>query len=125
MPRPAASLDTMPHSAIREMGALAARHPGAIRLEAGDPDFTTPEHIIEAAAAAARAGFTKDTPSGGPHEPARARRREGRETERARVRRRAGGRDHRRLRRPLHEPRLPARPRRRGARPRSRLGPPP
>ena len=65
MPRPAASLDTMPHSAIREMGALAARHPGAIRLEAGDPDFTTPEHIIAAATAAAKAGFTKYTPSGG------------------------------------------------------------
>jgi aspartate/methionine/tyrosine aminotransferase len=61
----AASAASLPRSAIREMGRLAARYPDAIRLEAGDPDFTTPEHIIAAAAGSARAGFTKYTPSAG------------------------------------------------------------
>ena len=54
-----------PHSAIREMAQLARGIPDAIRLETGDPDFVTPVHIIEAAAKAAREGFTKYTPSAG------------------------------------------------------------
>jgi aspartate/methionine/tyrosine aminotransferase len=65
MPRPSERTLTMPHSAIREMGVLAAAYPDALHLQAGDPDFVTPPHVIEAAAQAARAGFTKYTPSGG------------------------------------------------------------
>ena len=65
MPRPSERTLSMPHSAIREMGVLAAAYPDALQLQAGDPDFLTPAHVIDAAAEAARAGFTKYTPSGG------------------------------------------------------------
>ena len=41
---------------------LALELPDAIRLEIGDPDFTTPDHIVAAAAEAARAGFTHYSP---------------------------------------------------------------
>lgn len=61
----AAAVGTTPHSGIRTMADRARRVPDAIRLEAGDPNFTTPSHIIEAAAQAARDGFTKYTPSAG------------------------------------------------------------
>jgi aspartate/methionine/tyrosine aminotransferase len=47
------------------MAALAARYPDALNLGIGDPSFPTPPHVIEAAAKAARDGFTKYTPSGG------------------------------------------------------------
>jgi aspartate/methionine/tyrosine aminotransferase len=52
-------------STIREVFDLANRMPGVIRLEIGEPSFPTPEHIVEAAFAAARAGFTRYTPNGG------------------------------------------------------------
>jgi aspartate/methionine/tyrosine aminotransferase len=38
---------------------------GALRLDIGDPDFDTPAHIVEAAARAAREGFTHYGPSAG------------------------------------------------------------
>ena len=41
---------------------LALELPDAIRLEIGDPDFRTPAHVIDAAAEAARAGFTHYSP---------------------------------------------------------------
>jgi aspartate/methionine/tyrosine aminotransferase len=47
------------------MQALAARYPDALNLGIGDPNFPTPAHVIDAAAQAARDGFTKYTPSGG------------------------------------------------------------
>jgi aspartate aminotransferase/aminotransferase len=56
---------TMRYSGIRRMMELAAGRPEVIHLEAGEPEPTTPEHIIEAAATAARAGFTKYTSSAG------------------------------------------------------------
>ena len=43
----------------------ADRNPGALRLEVGEPSFTTPEHIIWAAAAAAAEGHTRYGPNGG------------------------------------------------------------
>ena len=52
-------------SAIRLLFDAAAADPQAIRLEVGEPDFTTPGHIIEAAAAAARDGWTGYGPNGG------------------------------------------------------------
>jgi len=55
----------VPASGIRTVMELAARLPDVIHLEVGEPDVVTPEHIIQAAAAAARAGFTKYTPTGG------------------------------------------------------------
>jgi aspartate/methionine/tyrosine aminotransferase len=43
----------------------AMRVEGALRLDIGDPDFDTPAHIVEAAARAAREGFTHYGPSAG------------------------------------------------------------
>ena len=53
----------LPASGIRGIMELALGIPDVIRLEIGDPDFTTPEHIIQAAAAAARDGLTHYGPS--------------------------------------------------------------
>ena len=44
---------------------LAWSTEGAIHLEVGQPDFDTPDHIVEAACAAAREGHTKYIPNGG------------------------------------------------------------
>jgi aspartate/methionine/tyrosine aminotransferase len=52
-------------SEIRILFDAALRHPGAIRLEVGEPSFTTPDHVIDAAMKAARDGFTKYGPNGG------------------------------------------------------------
>ncbi|HKZ19427.1 MAG TPA: aminotransferase class I/II-fold pyridoxal phosphate-dependent enzyme [Acidimicrobiia bacterium] len=52
-------------SEIRILFDAALRHPGAIRLEVGEPSFTTPDHVIDAALRAARDGFTKYGPNGG------------------------------------------------------------
>lgn len=56
---------SLPASPIRAMMAQAARYPDAIRLEMGEPDFTTPEPYLEAAFAAARGGGTHYTPTAG------------------------------------------------------------
>jgi aspartate aminotransferase/aminotransferase len=45
--------------------ALAAGRPNVIHLEVGEPDFSTPSHIIEGAFDAARAGWTKYSPNAG------------------------------------------------------------
>lgn len=47
------------------MMAQAALFPDAVRLEMGEPDFTTPEPYMEAAFAAARRGATHYTPTSG------------------------------------------------------------
>jgi aspartate aminotransferase/aminotransferase len=62
---PSARARSMPRSAIREIMALAAERSDVIHLEVGEPDATTPAHIIEAAFAAARAGWTKYSPNSG------------------------------------------------------------
>src|SRR5512132_4641567 len=65
-PRPAsARARSMPRSAIREIMALAAERSDVIHLEVGEPDAITPQHIIEAAFQAARAGWTKYSPNSG------------------------------------------------------------
>ena len=53
------------HSGIREIANEAYGMPGAIRLEAGQPDFRTPAHIAEAAKSAIDEGFTFYTPTAG------------------------------------------------------------
>lgn len=58
-------LAALPRSGIRGIMELALELPDAIRLEIGDPDFDTPAHIVDAAAEAARAGFTHYAPSVG------------------------------------------------------------
>src|SRR5436309_13011214 len=55
----------MPRSAIREIMALAAGRPEVIHLEVGEPEFSTPSHIIEAGFEAARAGWTKYSSNAG------------------------------------------------------------
>ncbi len=55
----------LPHHPIREVMELAWRTPDAIHLEVGEPGFPTPPHIVEAAARAARDGYTKYTPNAG------------------------------------------------------------
>ena len=44
---------------------MAVRVPGCIRLVAGEPNFPTPPHIVEAANQAAREGHTKYTDNSG------------------------------------------------------------
>ena len=46
-------------SGIREIMTLALQKPSVIRLEVGEPDFDTPDHIVEAASRALREGQTK------------------------------------------------------------------
>lgn len=55
----------LPASGIREITELALARPGALRLEIGEPCFATPPHIVEAAAKAARDGFTRYTAGAG------------------------------------------------------------
>jgi aspartate/methionine/tyrosine aminotransferase len=55
----------MPVSRIREVMELAWEDPEAIHLEVGEPDFPTPEHVVEAAHEAARMGRTRYAPNAG------------------------------------------------------------
>src|ERR687893_3154550 len=55
----------MPVSRIREVMELAWGDPDAIHIEVGDPDFPTPEHVVEAAHRAALAGLTRYAPKAG------------------------------------------------------------
>jgi aspartate aminotransferase/aminotransferase len=53
------------HSGIREVVNVAINMPEAIRLEVGQPDFETPDHIKEATVRAVRDGLTKYTATAG------------------------------------------------------------
>ena len=65
-PAPASSIaSSMPVSRIREIMELAWEDPEAVHLEVGEPDFPTPEHVIEAAHQAARTGLTRYAPNAG------------------------------------------------------------
>jgi aspartate aminotransferase len=55
----------LPRSGIRGIMELALQLEDVVRLEIGDPDFTTPAHIVDAAAEAAHAGFTHYSPGVG------------------------------------------------------------
>lgn len=52
------TIAAIPRSGIREIMDAALEVPGAITLAAGEPNFPTPPHVIDAVAAAARAGKT-------------------------------------------------------------------
>ena len=54
-----------PRSAIRQFAQLAAATPGCISLTLGEPDFSTPEPICQAAKAALDAGQTHYIPNNG------------------------------------------------------------
>jgi aspartate aminotransferase len=58
MPQLAPRVLTTPHSGIRRMVDIALQADNPITLLSGDPNFTTPQHIIDAAAEAAGAGAT-------------------------------------------------------------------
>ena len=61
-----ARADTFERSGIRVMFELAEQQGGdLVRLEVGEPDFDTPEHVIDAAADAAREGKTHYTSGAG------------------------------------------------------------
>lgn len=60
-----ASVRSLQRSGIRAVMDIAFQRPDVLRLEVGDPDFPTPAHVVEAAAAAARMGYTHYTPSRG------------------------------------------------------------
>lgn len=62
---PAARAADLRRSEIRVLFDEAASRPDVIRLEVGEPSFTTPDHIIESAARAAREGHTGYGPNGG------------------------------------------------------------
>ncbi|NKB68039.1 MAG: aminotransferase class I/II-fold pyridoxal phosphate-dependent enzyme [Candidatus Latescibacteria bacterium] len=49
----------LPSSGIREIMALSADIPDVIHLEVGQPDFATPDHIVEATCRYVRDGHTK------------------------------------------------------------------
>ncbi|CAB4681403.1 MAG: aminotransferase class I/II-fold pyridoxal phosphate-dependent enzyme [Actinobacteria bacterium] len=55
----------MERSGIRQVMDIAWATPNVIHLEVGEPNFSTPEHICEAAAKAIRAGETRYTPNAG------------------------------------------------------------
>lgn len=66
MHEPTARVRRADRSQIRVMYDLAeAADRDLVRLEVGEPDFDTPEHVIEAAAAAARDGATHYTSNAG------------------------------------------------------------
>jgi aspartate aminotransferase len=62
---PSSIASSMPVSRIREVMELAWDDAEAIHLEVGEPDFPTPEHVVEAAHQAARAGRTRYAPNAG------------------------------------------------------------
>lgn len=61
MPSLSKTILNLEESGIREIMNLALGMEDVIRLEIGEPQFDTPEHIIEATSQAARDGFTKYT----------------------------------------------------------------
>ena len=62
---PSSIARSMPVSRIREVMELAWKDPEAIHLEVGEPDFPTPEHVVNAAHEAARTGHTRYAPNAG------------------------------------------------------------
>ena len=61
----AAAPSAIPRSGIRETMDLAWATPGVIHLEVGQPDFDTPDHIVEATCRYAREGHTRYVPNAG------------------------------------------------------------
>lgn len=59
------NVERMPRSGIRVIMDLAAQQKEVFHLELGEPGFSTPSHIQEAAMRAMKDGYTKYTPSPG------------------------------------------------------------
>ncbi|UOF92541.1 pyridoxal phosphate-dependent aminotransferase [Fodinisporobacter ferrooxydans] len=56
---------SLPPQGVRVIMDLAWKIPDCIHMEVGEPNFNTPDHIVEAAIAAGRNGFHKYTPNAG------------------------------------------------------------
>ncbi len=65
MLRPSDRVDSIKPSAIRRMLECSAGMENLVHFEQGEPDFTAPKHIVEAAVRAARDGFTHYTEAEG------------------------------------------------------------
>jgi aspartate aminotransferase len=65
MPALSELVQGMQQSGIRRIMNAAMTMEGVVRLEVGEPRFATPAHIVEAANAAALAGYTKYTANSG------------------------------------------------------------
>lgn len=63
--KPSRAVETLPRSGIRKIMELAWTVPDCLHLEVGEPNFSTPAHVIAAADQAARDGFTRYTPNQG------------------------------------------------------------
>ncbi|MCF8564909.1 pyridoxal phosphate-dependent aminotransferase [Alicyclobacillus tolerans] len=64
--KPLASIPVaLPPQGVRVIMDLAWQVEECIHLEVGEPNFQTPQHIVEAAMAAGQSGFTKYTPNSG------------------------------------------------------------
>jgi aspartate/methionine/tyrosine aminotransferase len=55
----------IPRSGIREIMDMACKIENVIHLEIGQPDFATPDHIIDATCSYVKKGYTKYTPNAG------------------------------------------------------------
>jgi aspartate/methionine/tyrosine aminotransferase len=64
-PLAADAMARLPRSGIRRVFDEAAKYPDCIRLEVGEPSFSTPEHVKAAARDAMAANFTRYTPNAG------------------------------------------------------------
>jgi len=64
-PAPSNVIQQVPRSGIRRVFDEAAKYPDCIRLEVGEPSFSTPAHIKEAAVKALAENFTKYTANAG------------------------------------------------------------
>lgn len=65
LPAIAAGVEACLHSGIREIANEATHTPGAIRLDVGQPDFRTPDHVGQAAKIAIDRGLTYYTTTAG------------------------------------------------------------
>ena len=64
-PVAANAMARLPRSGIRRVFDEASKYPDCIRLEVGEPSFSTPEHVKVAARDAVAANFTRYTPNAG------------------------------------------------------------
>jgi len=58
MPSVASSVESVPHSRIRELAEIAMPMEGVLRLYFGESNLPTPDYIKSAALAALGAGYT-------------------------------------------------------------------
>ena len=63
--KPAERFKNIKPSGTRRFFALAQRMPDVINLGIGEPDFTTPKHVLDAAEKTAKGGKTHYTPTNG------------------------------------------------------------